>query len=185
MKKVILILLVIAFAVFAEDKKGGHKHHEHHKSGEKRNSDKKVAFLVQDVKKKTVEITIVAAYNAENYGMNFNGHAKGKAAYKIPTDWKVTVKFENWSPVPHSVVIVEEDMISGPQVGAAYFDGATTPNATLATAPKKASFTFSPDEAGDFAFACGFPAHSANGQWIKLEVSDDFKKAEYVFPKKK
>ena len=104
-----------------------------------------------------------------------------------PKSWNQNLKvtFENWSPVPHSLIIVEEDSVVKPQVGTAYFDGASTPNPTLATAPKKATFSFVVDEPGDFAFACGFPAHSANGQWIKLEVSDDFKKAEFITPKKK
>ena len=162
-------------SVYAED----HKHH-HHEGDLKKNSDKKVTFFKQDAEKKTVYMTVIAAYNAVNFGMNFNGHAKGKAIYKVPTGWTVHIKFENWSPVPHSLVIVEEDRVRRPQVGEAYFEGANSPNPTMATAAKEASFSFVVDEAGDFAFACGFPAHSANGQWIKLEVSDDFNKAEYL-----
>ncbi len=145
---------------------------------------KKVDFITQDVATKTVNLTLVATYNAVNYGMNFNGFSKGTASYKVPTGWTVKVRFENWSPVPHSVVVVEEDMVSRPQVGEAYFEGANSPSPTLATAPKEADFSFVVDEPGDFAIACGFPAHSANGQWIKFEVSDDFQKAEFVTPAK-
>ena len=112
--------------------------------------------------------------------MNFNGYSKGKATYKIPTGWKVNVTYENWSPVPHSVVVVEERVTRKPQMGQPYFDGATTPNANMATTPKEAKFSFEVDEPGDFAIACGFPAHAASGHWIKLEVSDDFKKAEFI-----
>ena len=143
-----------------------------------------VVFLKQDVKKKIAYITVIAAYNAENYGMNFNGHSKGNAYYKIPVGWTVKVRFENWSPVPHSLVIVEQDRVKKPQVGEPYFDGASSPDPTLATAAKKADFSFEIDEAGDFAFACGFPAHSANGQWIGLETLDTIKKAELVVTKK-
>ncbi|MCM8533148.1 MAG: hypothetical protein NE330_18415 [Lentisphaeraceae bacterium] len=193
MRKVLILVSLVASSVFLlvnaiadlKEKQHGHEHHKHANAAEmKKNSDKKVNFFVQDVAKKTVNITVVAAYNGVNYGMNFNGYAKGASSYKIPTGWTVKVRFENWSPVPHSLVIVEEDMVSRPQVGEAYFEGANSPDPTLATAPKEADFSFVVDEPGDFAFACGFPAHSANGQWIKLEVSDDYKKAEFVVPKK-
>ena len=165
----------------AEDHKGhvhkteDHKGHVPKTEGHK-DLDSKVSFLTQDIKNKAVNLTVIAAYNAVNYGMNFNGFSKGNAIYKIPTGWTVNVKFENRSPVPHSLVVVEEDSATKLQVGKPYFKGATTPNATLATAPKRASFSFVADEAGDYAFACAFPAHSANGQWIKFEVSNDFKK---------
>jgi plastocyanin len=145
---------------------------------------KKVTFLSQDADKKEVNLTIVATYNADNHGMNFNGYSKGKAGYQIPTGWKVNVTFENWSPVPHSVIVVEDRVTRKPQMGQPYFDGATTPNANLATTPKEAKFSFEVDEPGDFAFACGFPAHAASGHWIKLEVSDDYDKTEFVTPEK-
>jgi len=37
---------------------------------------------------------------------------------------------------------------------------------------EKASFTFTADQAGEYAFACGFPTHALNGHWIALDVSD-------------
>ena len=85
---------------------------------------KKVNFLSQNVEKKEVNLTVIGTYNADNHGMNFNGYSKGKATYKIPTGWKVNVTFENWSPVPHSVVVVEERVTRKPQMGQPYFDGA-------------------------------------------------------------
>jgi hypothetical protein len=186
MYKVIFLLVTVSCLGLAVNVvAAGHDHHGHKTTGEmKKNSDKKVNFFNQNAEKKIVNITVVAAYNAVNYGMNFNGYAKGMASYKVPTGWTVKVRFENWSPVPHSLIVVEEDNVSRPQVGEAYFEGANSPNPTLATASKKADFSFVVDEPGDFALACGFPAHSANGQWIKLEVSDDFKKAEFITPKK-
>ncbi len=141
---------------------------------------KKVAFLTPVAAKKEVNVTLVATYDDNNHGMNFNGHSKGSATYKIPTGWKVNVTFENWSPVPHSLIVVEDRTVRKPHMGEPYFEGAVTPDAHLATAPKEAKFSFTPDEAGDFAFACGFPAHAASGHWIKLEVSDDFEKPEYL-----
>lgn len=58
---------------------------------------------------KTLRITLVSALTANNGGMNFNGYAKGTAAYVIPLGWKVEVTFINPSPVPHSVLVVERE----------------------------------------------------------------------------
>jgi hypothetical protein len=35
----------------------------------------------------------------------------------------------------------------------------------------KATFTFTADEEGEYAFACGFPAHAIAGHWVGLEVT--------------
>jgi hypothetical protein len=66
-----------------------------------------------------------------------------------------------------------------------YFDGATTPKPnTLGTTNKIEKFEFTPDEAGDFSFACGFPTHSANGHRIFLKIKKDLKQATFVVPAK-
>lgn len=145
----------------------------------------KPVFLTQDAKKKIVCLHVIATLTEENYGMNFNGYAKGAATYTIPKGWKVEVTFVNNSPVPHSLVVVDEDTTGKLRMGEPYFDGATTPEAEKGVTNTEQKFTFTPDEAGDFAFACGFPSHSANGHWIKLNISDDAKEASFVTPAKK
>jgi sulfocyanin len=132
-------------------------------------------FMKLGDKPKTVKLTLIATFNAANYGMNFNGHAHGKAVFTVPTGWNVEVTFINPSPIPHSLLVVEKDMLKKPQMGAPYFDGAGVPKPEQGMAFAKADFTFTADEAGEYALACGFPAHAANGHWVAFNVSDEAK----------
>ncbi len=123
----------------------------------------------------SVKVTLVSAFTQDNYGMNFNGYSKGKAVYTIPKGWTVDVTFINPSPVPHSVIVVEKEMVRKFQMGQPAFAGASVPNPAVGMALKKAAFSFVPDEAGDYVFACGFPAHAVNGHWLALKVSEEAK----------
>lgn len=121
---------------------------------------------------KTVKLVIIASYNAANYGMNFNGFAKGGAKYVIPLGWNVVVNFTNNSPVPHSAIVVERTSVKRIQMGDPYFKGASSPSPLRGTTGKAGvEFRFTAEEAGEYAIACGFPAHSANGHWIGFDVS--------------
>ena len=116
---------------------------------------------------KTARLVVVSAYNPVNYGMNFNGFAKGGARYTIPQGWTVSVNFTNNSPVPHSAIVVEKPMVKKLQMGEPAFKGASTPYPVRGTTGKGGvAFQFVADEAGEFAIACGFPSHSANGHWV-------------------
>ena len=130
-------------------------------------------FLSVDPKTpKTARLVVVSAYNPVNYGMNFNGFAKGGARYTIPQGWTVSVNFTNNSPVPHSAIVVEKPMVKKLQMGEPAFKGASTPYPVRGTTGKGGvAFQFVADEAGEFAMACGFPSHSANGHWIAFDVS--------------
>ena len=66
---------------------------------------------------------LVAALTETNSGMNFNGYARGEAAYTIPIGWAVEVTFINPSPVPHSVIVVEREMLRKVQMGEPAFKG--------------------------------------------------------------
>ncbi|MCB1278911.1 sulfocyanin-like copper-binding protein [Prosthecobacter sp.] len=132
-------------------------------------------FLKLSDKPKTVKVILIATYTAANYGMNFNGYAHGKAVFTIPKDWTVEVTFINPSPIPHSAIVVEKDQVKKLQMGAPYFDGAGVPKPEVGLAVSKAEFSFVADEEGEYAFACGFPAHAINGHWLALEVSADAK----------
>jgi len=145
-------------------------------------------FLKQDPEKKEVEIYLIATFDKSNYGMNFNGVSKSEGGYEIPLGWKVKATFCNNSAVPHSVMVVEEDAAERKiNLGAdPYFEGAATPKPnTTGTTDKIEKFEFTPDEAGDFALACGFPTHSANGHRIFLKIKKDLKKASFIKPEKK
>ncbi len=121
---------------------------------------------------RTVLLNVMAAYGDVNYGMNFNGFAKGNARYVIPKDWTVKITFLNRSPVPHSAIVVERPTLKKLQMGDPYFKGASTPNPVQGTTGPAVTFQFVPNEAGDFALACGFPSHALGGHWIEFEVSE-------------
>ena len=128
-------------------------------------------FLRLSSKPKTVQITAIAAFTPDNYGMNFNGQSHGRATYVVPVGWTVEVTFINPSPVPHSAVIVEREQVKKLQVGEPAFKGAASASATVGISGNKSAFSFVADEAGDYALACGFPSHALAGHWVAFEVS--------------
>lgn len=132
-------------------------------------------FLKLGDKPKTVKLVLVATYSAANYGMNFNGYSHGKAVYTIPQDWTVEVTFINPSPIPHSLIVVEKDTTQKLQMGEPFFPGGGVPKPEVGMSFAKAEFSFVTDETGEFALACGFPAHAINGHWLALNVSADAK----------
>lgn len=142
-------------------------------------------FLSQDADNKTAHLTIVATFDKSNYGMNFNGVSKSEGGYNIPLGWTVKVTFCNNSAVPHSIMVVDaDDAVRKINLGdEPYFEGATTPLPnTKGTTNKTEEFTFVADEAGEFALACGFPTHSANGHRIWLNIGEEYEKAEFITP---
>jgi len=132
-------------------------------------------FLKLGDKPKTAKITLVAVWSAANYGMNFNGHSKGTLVYTIPKDWTVEVNYINPSPIPHSAIVCEKADTKKLQVPKPYFKGGAVPNHLTGLSYGKATFSFIADEAGEFALACGFPAHALNGHWVALDVDDKIK----------
>lgn len=169
------VISVSGTSIMADDEKHAedHQHEDHPVTGRKIPSpgpDDIHKFLKVDEENKKVTLPVMATYNDANYGMNFNGHHRGQAIYTIPKDWKVTIQFQNLSPVPHSAVVVEKVMVRKLQVGEPYFEGAASKE-PLKGLVKKDEFSFTVDEAGKFAIACGFPAHAASGHWIALNVS--------------
>ncbi len=160
----------------------GHEHHAGHtgtaSAGRKMELIEGITsadFLRLGSKPNSVDIVIVAVFNDENYGMNFNGYAKGAAIYTIPKGWEVNVTYINPSPVPHSLLVIEKDSLKKLQVPEPYFKGAAVPDHLKGLAYGKNSFSFVAEEAGEFAFACGFPSHALNGHWIALEISAEAK----------
>ena len=133
------------------------------------------SFLKLGAKEKTAVITVVAVWSGANYGMNFNGYSHGKAIYTIPKDWTVEVHFINPSPIPHSAIVVERDTTKKLQMGEPYFEGASIPNPAQGVSMKKDSFTFVAGEVGEYAIACGFPAHAISGHWIALNIEEGLK----------
>ena len=126
-------------------------------------------------KPNSVKVVLVASFNGANAGMNFNGYSHGKAILTVPKDWTVNVSFINPSPIPHSAIVIDKADTKKLQVPEPYFAGGASPKHITGMSMGKADFSFVADEAGEFALACGFPAHSATGHWITLNISAEAK----------
>ncbi len=124
---------------------------------------------------KSVKVVLVATFNAANYGMNFTGYSHGQAVLTVPKDWSVDVTFINPSPIPHSAIVIEKADTKKLQVAEPYFAGGAIKDHLKGLSMGKADFSFVADEAGEFALACGFPAHAATGHWITFNVSAEAK----------
>lgn len=160
----------------------GHGHAEHEAASPTSGLKKELIegltekdFLKLGEKEKTVKVLIVATWSDDNYGMNFNGYSKGGAVYTIPKDWTVEVTYINPGPVPHSLIVIEKESVKKIQMAEPYFKGAAVPKHIQGISYGKSTFTFAADEAGEYAFACGFPAHALAGHWIGLEISAEAK----------
>jgi hypothetical protein len=170
--------LALACSPRAEDLPAGHDPAAHAASGIKKELIEGITeadFLKLGDKPQTAKITLVATFTQENHGMNFNGYSHGKAIYTVPKGWTVEVTFINPSPVPHSAIVVERDMVKKLQVGAPAFDGGSVPNPAQGMSLKKSVFTFVASESGDYALCCGFPVHAISGHWVAFNVRDDLK----------
>jgi plastocyanin len=124
---------------------------------------------------KTVKVVLAATFTSANAGMNFNGYSHGNAVLTVPVGWTVQVTFINPSPIPHSAIVVDKADVKKLQIAEPYFDGGATAKHLQGLTMGKADFSFVADEAGEFALACGFPAHAMAGHWVALNVSADAK----------
>ncbi len=170
------IVSVGSFAQEAKPAAGGHGAHGGHGSVPGLKKELIEGITEADSMKlgkdpKTVKVVLVATFTDDNHGMNFNGYSHGKATWFIPKGWTVEVEFINPSPVPHSAIVVERSDIKKLQVPEPWFEGAAVEKHLQGIALSKASFKFVADEEGEYAFACGFPAHALAGHWVALEVT--------------
>ena len=124
-------------------------------------------FLHVDAKHKIAAVTLVAGYDGENNGFNFDGYGRGELLVSVPQGWRVRVTCSNRAPVPNSCAVVR-----GPMTITPAFRGASTPN-PLQAAPigKKVTFTFVASRAGSYRFASLVPGHEDARQWDVLEVT--------------
>ena len=129
-------------------------------------------FMKLGDKPKSVKIALIATYTEDNYGMNFNGYSKGNAIFTVPVGWTVDVDFINPSAVPHSAIVIEKSETKKLQSPTPYFKGGAVEKHLQGIAFAKAAFSFVADEAGEYALACGFPAHSAAGHWVTFNVDE-------------
>lgn len=123
-------------------------------------------WVSYDAAARTVTWKLVAAYQAVNHGLSFDGESNGAMKVTVPIGWSVTVDFSNGGTINHSAAVV-------PPAGTTLvFPGAESPSPMQGTAPgATAIFTFSASQAGGYRMACLMPGHEAAGMWESLTVS--------------
>ncbi len=123
---------------------------------------------------KTVNLTVVAAYNSVAGGFNFNGYNNGGLTITVPKGAKVVVAFTNKAPLPHSAVITP---YASRTLGSNFplaFKGASTPSPSdgKSNVSTPQVFSFTADKVGLYALVCGVPGHAVGGMWITFAVGD-------------
>ena len=109
---------------------------------------------------------LIAGYDGENSGFNFDGYARGELQVIVPRRWRVVVRCRNRGPLRHSCAVVR-----GPTSVQPAFRGAAIPHARLGLQPgQSASFSFRATRTGAYRLACVVPGHEQARMWDLLEV---------------
>ena len=122
-------------------------------------------FLAVDAQRHRVTITLIASYNGENGGFNFDGYSRF-LMWTVPRGWTVHVVCKNRGPSRHSCAVVQGANSTKPA-----FRGAVTPHRrTGLEQGQTARFTFRASRAGVFRFACLVPGHEEARMWDVLKI---------------
>ena len=123
-------------------------------------------FLAVDAARHRVTITLIASYDGENGGFNFDGYSRF-LMWTVPRGWTVRVVCTNRGPLRHSCAVVP-----GPDSTKPAFRGATTPHPeTGLEAGQTARFTFRASEKGVYRFACLVPGHEGARMYDVLKIA--------------
>jgi Sulfocyanin (SoxE) domain len=120
-------------------------------------------FLHVEAKQRTAVVTLVAGYNGENNGFNFDGYGRGELMITVPRGWRVRVTCTNRGALTHSCAVVP-----GPMTVTPSFRGAATPILPPGSTTK---FSFVASRVGSYRFACLVPGHEEARMWDVLEVT--------------
>src|SRR6059058_1158410 len=123
-------------------------------------------FLAVDARRHRVTITLIASYDGENSGFNFDGYSRD-LMWTVPRGWTVRVLCTNRGPLRHSCAVVKGADSTKPA-----FRGAATPHAQLGLeAGHTARFTFRASAKGVYRFACLVPGHESARMWDVLKIA--------------
>ena len=115
---------------------------------------------------RTATILLIAGYDDNNSGFNFDGYARGELWLTIPRGWRVVVRCSNRSPIRHSCAVVRGPMNARPA-----FRGAVTPHPRRGLAQgESARFSFRATRVGAYRLACLVPGHEEARMWDLLRI---------------
>jgi hypothetical protein len=123
-------------------------------------------FLAVHPRTKTAVITLIASYDGENSGFNFDGYSR-ELMWTVPLGWRVQVVCTNRGPLRHSCAVVK-----GPDSATPAFPHASTPQPAMGIeAGKTERFAFRATRTGVFRFACLVPGHETARMYDVLKIS--------------
>lgn len=123
-------------------------------------------FLAVDAQRHRVTITLIASYNGENGGFNFDGYSR-YLMWTVPRGWRVRVVCKNRGPLRHSCAVVQ-----GPDSTKPAFRGAATPRPQTGLEPgQSARFSFRASRRGVYRFACLVPGHEGARMYDVLKIT--------------
>lgn len=120
-------------------------------------------FLHVEAKRRTVIVTLVAGYNGENSGFNFDGYGRGELLVTVPRGWRVRIICTNKGSIDHSCAVVR-----GPMTVTPAFRDAATPILPRGSTTR---FSFVASRTGSFRLACLVPGHEEARMYDVLEVT--------------
>ena len=123
-------------------------------------------FLAVDAARHRVTITLIASYDGENSGFNFDGYSR-YLMWTVPRGWTVRVVCKNRGPLRHSCAVVK----GAGSVKPAFRGAATRRPQTGLAAGQSARFTFRASRAGVFRFACLVPGHENARMYDVLKIT--------------
>jgi hypothetical protein len=123
-------------------------------------------FLRVDAAAHVVSLSLVAGYDGENNGFNFDGYGRGELLVTVPLHWRVRVRCMNRGALRHSCAVVQ-----GPMTAKPAFRGAAVPQPVRGLAHgETAMFSFVAARVGSFRLACLVPGHEEARMWDVLEI---------------
>ena len=120
-------------------------------------------FLHVEAKQRTALVTLVAGYDGENNGFNFDGYGRGELLLSIPRGWRVRVTCTNRGSLNHSCAVVPGPMTITPS-----FRGAATP---ILPPGSTTTFSFVASRVGTYRIACLVVGHEEARMYDVLEVT--------------
>ncbi len=123
-------------------------------------------FLRVNARTHTATVTLIASYDGDNSGFNFDGYSR-ELMWTVPRNWKIRVICENRGPLRNSCAVVH-----GPNTATPAFRHASTPQPTIGLEEgHEATFTFRASRVGVYRFASLVPGHEGARQWDVLKVT--------------
>ena len=65
-------------------------------------------FMSYTAATKTVDLTLIAAFNTVQGGFNFNGGSQGKSVITVPVGWTINADVLNKDAIPHSAILIAD-----------------------------------------------------------------------------